>query len=45
MPNSRVRTGSPSFFPAGPADESQGLYGRLHVATTGATLVPFRPTR
>jgi uncharacterized protein (TIGR03118 family) len=33
------------FFTAGPADESQGLYGRLDVATTSTTRVPFRPTR
>ncbi|NRD61165.1 TIGR03118 family protein [Corallococcus exiguus] len=33
------------FFTAGPAEESQGLYGRLDVATPGATRVPSRPTR
>ncbi|TQF16039.1 TIGR03118 family protein [Myxococcus llanfairpwllgwyngyllgogerychwyrndrobwllllantysiliogogogochensis] len=33
------------FFTAGPADETHGLYGRLDVATTGPTRVPYLPTR
>lgn len=33
------------FFTAGPKDESEGLYGRLDVATTSTTGVPFRPER